>query len=107
MIRSGPEVEKLKFPTIGEALDALEETGRAIANTEAREAMKVAKRTYEPVGQVMARVELHGPGGVRVGVDVRGDGSTEAFTGRWSREVIEQQGKESAYDALRRELGIE
>ena len=100
-----PEIEKLKFQTLEEALDAVEQNGRAIANTEHREAMKVAKRTYEPVVQVMARIELQGPGGVRAGVDVRGDGSTEAFTGRWRRELVEQQRKESPYDALRRALG--
>ena len=37
---------------------------------------------------------------------MRGDGSSEAFTGRLRRQVIKQQADESAYDALRRESAV-
>jgi len=62
-------------------------------------------RKIEPVQQVVARLELRGPKRLRAGVDVRGDGSSESYTGRVHRRLIEQRPDESAYDALRRELG--
>jgi hypothetical protein len=59
-------------------------------------------RRFEPEDQVTARLELSGPRRLRVGVDVRGDGSAVPFTGRVLRRPVERRKRESAYDALRR-----
>ena len=105
-VRSGPRVERERQPELVAALEAVERRGRELE--EGAEAYGVGGRVirrYEPVQQVVARIELSGPRRLRAGVDVRGDGSSEAFTGRVRRRLVEQRDGESAYDALRRALG--
>jgi hypothetical protein len=104
-IRAGAEVRRTQYAGLGEALRELEREGRELeAVADGRPAGGTLIRKIEPVQIVVARLELAGPGRVRAGVDVRGDGSSEAFTGRMRRRVVEQRDDESAYDALRREL---
>jgi hypothetical protein len=104
-VRTGPRVDKRRFGELPAALSALEELGRELergANAEAVGGKLI--RRIEPRQQVVARLELAGPGRVRGGVDVRGEGSSEAWTGRVRKRLIEQRRGESPYDALRREL---
>jgi hypothetical protein len=90
---------------LDEALRALELEGRRLEQTpDGRAHGGTLIRRLEPVQIVVARLALSGPGRLRAGIDVRGDGSSEAFTGRMRRRVVEQRGGESPYDALRREL---
>jgi hypothetical protein len=103
-IRNGPKVERGRFDALEPALDSLEQQLRAIASTERRQPVDLKYREFAPVAQVMARGELAGPRGLRAGIDVRGDGSAEAFTGRLRRRLVEQREGESPYDALRRAL---
>ena len=103
--RRGARVRKSRHPELGGALGALEREGRELERSaEAEPEGGTLIRRLEPVQIVVARLELSGPRRLRAGVDVRGDGSSEAFTGRVRRRVLEQRDGESAYDALRREL---
>ncbi len=107
-VRAGPKLEHESFDGLDRLLDALEARGREFARSAPDEAIKARVRRFEPVEQVMARLELSGPErllpSVRAGVDVRGDGSTEAFRGRIRRVMLEQRAGEDAFAALRRAL---
>jgi hypothetical protein len=102
VMRFGPKVEKERHASLDEALDAL---AARIPRVSPRETVSALRRDYEPVRQVAGRLELHGPGGARGGVDVRGDGSAEAYRGWIRKRLIEARPDETAVDALRRELG--
>jgi hypothetical protein len=104
-VRSGSKVKRERFGELGAALAAMEHKGLELERTaQGRPAGGGLMRRIEPVQQVTARIELRGPRGLRAGVDVRGDGSTEAFTGRLRRELVRERDGESAYGALRRML---
>jgi hypothetical protein len=103
--RADAKVRKQRFDELDEALAALERIAGELADgAHARPAGGFLIRRLDPVQQVVGRIELAGPGRVRAGVDVRGDGSSEAFLGRVRRRLIEQQDRETPFDALRRVL---
>jgi len=103
--RAGAKVRKRRHAKLAEALSELEREGHQLERSaDGRAEGGTLMRRVEPVQIVVARLELSGPGRRRAGVDVRGDGSSEAFTGRLRRRVLVQRDGESAYDALRREL---
>jgi hypothetical protein len=106
--RSGAKVTRERFDELGHALLAVEARGQTLQDeANAREIdLRFGKR-FDPVQQVAARLELSGPGRVRGGIDVRGDGSAEAWTGRVRRRLIEQEPGESPYDALTRVMSSE
>jgi hypothetical protein len=104
-VRSRARVRKERHEALDAALDALERIARELADdARARPLGGTLIRRLEPVQQVVGRIELRGPGRLRAGVDVRGDGSSEAYTGRVRRTLVEQRRRESPYEALRREL---
>jgi hypothetical protein len=100
-VRRSGGVERDRFDTLEDALDGIESRGTELQRTARSKPVdtKVLGR-YEPAQQVTARLELSRRGGV----DIRGDGSATAFTGRARRRLVEQRGGESPYDALRRVL---
>ena len=101
--RISGKVEHERFDDLGRALDALERRGHALQGQADAEAVGGSMmRRFEPEDQVTARLELSGPRRLRVGVDVRGDGSSVPFTGRLLRKPLERKKNESAYDAVRR-----
>jgi hypothetical protein len=104
-VRKKAKVEHGRAGDLEAALDVVEARGREMS-AEARvpAAGGTLLRRLEPVQQVFARLELAGPNRLRAGLDVRGDGSVEAFTGRIRRKLVRQENDESAYDALRRVL---
>jgi hypothetical protein len=98
-------VRKQRHDGLEPALAAVERiVGELADGASARPAGGTLIRRLEPVQQVIGRVELAGPGKVRAGVDVRGDGSTEAYTGRVRRTLVDRRRRESVTDALRRVL---
>jgi hypothetical protein len=101
VVRRGPRVERHRAESLEEALDVLETEARVASNTERRGELDARYRTFSPAEQVAVRIELRRP---RVGFDVRGDGSVQAWTGRIRRRLIEPEGDETVYEALRRAL---
>ena len=105
-MRAGPRVERRRFDDLEQALEALEARGRELAGAAEGRTIDVKVRTFEPAQQVSARLELAGPERflprVRAGIDVRGDGSAEAYVGLIRKQLLEQRKGETPYGALRR-----
>jgi len=102
-------VQHARYETLEQALEALERRADEIARTTSPAPVDARFKRFDPIQQVAARIELSGPErllpSVWAGVDVRGDGSTEAYTGRIRRQVVEQRSNETPYSALARALG--
>lgn len=103
--RKGPKVERERYDDAGQALAAVERHVEEMERTaHARATGGRIVRRFEPVQQVVGRVEIKGPDGLRAGIDVRGDSSSEAYTGRLRRELVKQRDGETPAAALRRVL---
>lgn len=108
-VRDGPRVERERHSELETALDVLQARVLQLTARPPRETVDVKTRTFTPAEQVVARAEVSGPERlmprIRAGVDIRGDGTAEAWTGRARRRAIAREDGESAIAALRRALG--
>jgi hypothetical protein len=108
VVRNGAKVTRERAATLPDALDFVERYGRGLAAQPRLQEVDLRFRTFSPGDQVAARIEVSGPQrwrpAVRAGIDVRGDGAVEAWSGRTERAVVAQESGESPYDALRRAL---
>ncbi len=104
-MRNGPKVTRTRHRSLDEALDTLRRQAAELrSGTPVAPAGTAFLRRFDPVSRVVGRVELSGPRRLRGGLDVRGDGSSEAFRGRLRRTLIEERDGENADDALARVL---
>ena len=83
-VRQGPKVKREKRDSLAEALDVVERHARTAPR---REAVDFVSRRFQPGDLIALRVELKGDG-VRAGLDVRGDGTLVAWTGRFVRKQL-------------------
>ena len=104
-IREGSEVTREMHGDLDSAMTTLEGTLRPIASRTNLPTTTAFVREIPPDKQVVARGEISGPKRLRIGVDVRGDGSTAAFEGRIRRTPITPEDGEDAFQALRRLCG--
>jgi hypothetical protein len=107
-VRAGPKVERSRYDRLEDALDALEARARDLVEDATGQTVDLKFRRFEADQQVLARIELSGPERLmprtRAGVDVHGDGSTEAYLGHVTRDVISERKGDTTYKALRRAL---
>jgi hypothetical protein len=112
-VRDGPRVAHKRFETLGETLEAMERRLDELAPDAKRRAGRsvigqLGGRRFDAARQVAVRAEVSAPGGwrggARGGVDMRGDGSTEAYTGRLRRRLVELRPGETPYVGLHRVL---
>jgi len=88
-VRAGSRVEHERHDTLDDALHAARAHVTALAPTARRGPTHALIREIEPRDQVAARLELRGPKRRMGGVDLRGDGSLAAWTGRIAKRAVE------------------
>lgn len=107
-VRNGPKVERERFDTVDAAVDELETRAARLTLGPPSKTIDLKVREFSPAVQVVARLEVSGPGRFlapkRGGVDVHGDGTVSAYVGGVRRRTVEAKGNKTPYDALRKAL---
>jgi hypothetical protein len=106
-VRHGSRVQRKPFDDLEQAIAAM---GEAVDEVRAAGPLGDVKmlRDFEPGERVAARIELSTGGWLRgrdAGVDVMGDGRLVAYAGGMGRRELEAGSDETAFEAIRRELG--
>ena len=108
-VRAGSRVQHSEAATLEDALGAVRERLATLEPTARRGPANALFREIPSEQQVAARLELRGPrrgpAARRGGVDLRGDGSLAAWTGRVSKRELAAERGEDAVAALGRALG--
>ena len=108
-VRAGSRVQRSEAATLEDALGTVRERLSALEPTARRGPANALFREIAPGEQVAARLELRGPrrgpATRRGGLDLRGDGSLAAWTGRVSKRELSAERGEDAVAALGRALG--
>ena len=87
-VRAGSRVEKDVADTLDDALGLARAWLTELSPGARRAATQAFVREIAPEQQVAARVELSGPRRRRGGLDLRGDGSVAAWTGRVAKREL-------------------
>ena len=106
-VRQGPDVEKLSFASLDQALGATRERIERVRREGGLPPIN-ALRDFPPGQRVHARIELVGPRRMRpprAGIDVMGDGSIVAYRGTLSKEPLGADSLEQALDRVGEALG--
>lgn len=101
-VRVGPQVERLRFASLEEALAALAERAQRVREERPLGAI-AAFREYEPAERVAGRLEISSPGlrGPTAGLDVRGDGSFVPYRNAIFKRPLEAGSDEASIEAIR------
>ena len=109
-VREGPRFSRIRTNSVEELFDELAFHADEVSSRADGTSVDAMFKTFEPVERVYGRIEIAGQRKClvsrdRAGIDVRGDGSLEAFIGRTNREVVEPLPGETVVAALRRAWG--
>jgi hypothetical protein len=105
-VRNGPEVARLEFEDLDQALAEVRRRAAEVLAEGPLEGVSML-RDFEPGERVHARLEVSGRGLLRAptaGVDVMGDGRIVPFAGGLRRRELTPRRGGDPFDAVREEL---
>lgn len=106
-VREGPRFSRIRTNSVEELFEELAFHTDEVSSRADGHSVDAMFKTFEPIERVYGRIEIAGERKClvsrdRAGIDVRGDGSLEAYLGRTNREVVEPLPGETVVAALRR-----